>query len=138
MLFSLGNNNIARMTEEVCSLKKLTWLNVSQNRLKTLPSQLTKLKSLSYLNVSSNDLAWQWNTHAAKTNLHRISEVYEPIDKARSTSLCLIWLRKKFRGKLGRFGLIPKEIVREIAIFIYSTKYEACWDPKMKPKPRSL
>lgn len=99
-----------------------------------IPTHITMLQNLKTIGLSNNkelheslqrDIVSE--TKSTQSLLCKIAEQFEPASLARSSCLCLIWMRKKFKNELGRFGMIPLDIIQEIARLIYSTKNEEIW-----------
>ena len=71
--FSIENNQISHISEEIISLQILKELNVSNNRLKNLPDNLFKLKNLAELNLAGNQLTEIPDTISNLSELHTLS-----------------------------------------------------------------
>ena len=117
------NNRVSKVPKEVCMLPRLRWLYLHGNRITTLPwKSMREMKSLQSLTLQDNFLPHQFmklvvGSGQTSALLQELSDY--PCERCRASSLCLVWLRFNFRETLGRFGLIPKEIVLEIAKVIF-------------------
>ena len=130
----LGNNRIKVVPKEIGALTLLDTLVLSNNKIEMLPCQMKGLKRLRSVQLVSNpkldkDLQVSHVDEFAQTQslLKTIADRFKPFHCARTSALCLIWIRKKFKNEIGLFGSVPLEIVKEMAKYLYSTKEEDCW-----------
>ena len=69
----------------------------------------------------------------SKSTQKRLKDIqmhFEPIeimDNIRDCALVLIWIRKNHKEECGLLGQVPVELVKEMAMYTWSTRWEKCW-----------
>ena len=128
------------MRQHVCfvihplSLQKLNTLMLGNNyRLSYFPPSLDVLVELEDLDLFQTAIEPPWNDwvedlghEKTQVSLKHITRFYRRFDRCKESCMALLLTKRK--ESRGILSILPYDIVKIIARFLYTTKKEGCWE----------